>query len=321
MLRSRTESLVSMKRFKSSYGRLKPEVVIFYPIAEYGELIPDYDRGSINHVKIKGYELTPYYHKSKLVYLQASKITKDGYPRIDWIILPYAFDAFLKAEQSDGFGRDTYSEKADDRYHLLNAYPEDTGWREEVLKGWLSGNVNLAKLSWINSTEQLKDPAVWILSASGWVAAEGSALAKMRSTTKTGEEVIILSGKTNSTIKSIHEGKIPGGFELVKKSDRYITLRVKSLAAKEVTAPKGWITTTSKKGGGTVFKDPNNPHNIIRQMPGNPTSPNLAQRSPYVKFMKDGKFYDAKGNPLTSGDLPDAHIPLNQFDINKMPKF
>ena len=94
-----------------------------------------------------------------------------------------------------------------------------------------------------------------------------------------------------------------------------------SAATKGVTAPKGWITQASKKGGGIVFKDPSNPHNIIRQMPGNPNSPNPLQRSPYVKFMKDGKFYDAKGNPLKSGDLPDAHIPLNQFDINKMPKF
>lgn len=56
-------------------------------------------------------------------------------------------------------------------------------------------------------------------------------------------------------------------------------------------------------------------------MPGNPNSPNPLQRNPYVKFMKEEKFYDAKGNPLKSGDLPDAHIPLNQFDINKMPKF
>ncbi len=59
--------------------------------------------------------------------------------------------------------------------------------------------------------------------------------------------------------------------------------------SKGVTAPKGWETKASDKGGGTVFQDPQNPHNTIRQMPGNPTSTNPAQRSPYVKYMKDGK--------------------------------
>lgn len=37
--------------------------------------------------------------------------------------------------------------------------------------------------------------------------------------------------------------------------------------------------------------------------------------------MKEGKFYDAKGNLLKNGDLPEAHIPLSEFNINKMPKF
>lgn len=88
-----------------------------------------------------------------------------------------------------------------------------------------------------------------------------------------------------------------------------------------MTAPKGWIKKVSGKGGGVKYVDPKNPHNQIRQMPGNPNSPNPAQQNPYVKFMKDGKFYDARGNPLKSRVLPESHIPLNQFDINKMPKF
>jgi hypothetical protein len=90
---------------------------------------------------------------------------------------------------------------------------------------------------------------------------------------------------------------------------------------KGVAVPKGWITQASKKRGGLEFVDPKNPHNRIRQMPGNPNTPNSAQQNPYVKFMKDGKFYDANGNPLKNGDLPEAHIPLDKFDMNKMPKF
>ena len=37
--------------------------------------------------------------------------------------------------------------------------------------------------------------------------------------------------------------------------------------------------------------------------------------------MKDGKFYDVNGNPLKNGDLPEAHIPSEEFDMSKMPKF
>ena len=97
--------------------------------------------------------------------------------------------------------------------------------------------------------------------------------------------------------------------------------KVATEVAKGVTAPKGWVTQASKKGGGTVFKDPSNPHNIIRQMPGNPNSPNVLQQNPYVKFMKEGKFYDVNGKVLPNGNVPGAHIPLNQFNINNMPNF
>lgn len=95
----------------------------------------------------------------------------------------------------------------------------------------------------------------------------------------------------------------------------------KAEAAKGGIAPKGWLTQASKKGGGTIFKDPSNPHNIIRQMPGNANSPNVLQQSPYVKFMKEGKFYDLNGKVLPNGNVPGAHIPLDQFNINNMPKF
>ncbi|WP_229267326.1 polymorphic toxin type 10 domain-containing protein [Leptospira sp. mild_001] len=88
-----------------------------------------------------------------------------------------------------------------------------------------------------------------------------------------------------------------------------------------ISVPEGFVEKQSKKGGGAVFHDPTNPHNSIRQMPGNPNSPNPAQQNSYVKFMKDGKFYDANGDVLKSGKLPEAHIPLNKFDITKMPKF
>lgn len=85
--------------------------------------------------------------------------------------------------------------------------------------------------------------------------------------------------------------------------------------------PEGLTVDASDKGGGTVFKDPHNPHNQIRVMPGDINSPDPAFRDPYVKYMRHGKFYDVDGKPLLNGKLPAAHIPINKFDITKMPKF
>jgi len=70
---------------------------------------------------------------------------------------------------------------------------------------------------------------------------------------------------------------------------------------------------------GVIYQDPNNPHNSIRIMPGNPNSPNPAQQNPYVIYRNNGISYDMNGLPLPNGNLPEAHIPLNLFDINKMP--
>ena len=85
--------------------------------------------------------------------------------------------------------------------------------------------------------------------------------------------------------------------------------------------PVGWESKTSRKNGGVLFYDPKNPHNNIWQMPGNPQSPNLAQRNPYIVFKKNGITYDVNGQPLKSASEPAAHIPLESFDMSKMPKF
>jgi hypothetical protein len=89
----------------------------------------------------------------------------------------------------------------------------------------------------------------------------------------------------------------------------------------EIKIPDGWIEQPSKKGGGKLYQDPKNTHNSIRQMPGNPNSPNVSQQKPYTIFKKNGVAYDANGKALKSADDPLAHIPSDNFDINKMPKF
>jgi RHS repeat-associated protein len=79
---------------------------------------------------------------------------------------------------------------------------------------------------------------------------------------------------------------------------------------KPAIVPNGWVEKPSKKGGGTIYEDPSNPHNRVRVMPGDPNSPNPAQREPYMKVQVSGRFLDAGGNEV-SGDTPEAHIPVD----------
>lgn len=76
--------------------------------------------------------------------------------------------------------------------------------------------------------------------------------------------------------------------------------------------PPHWKPRPTRKGGGTTYVNPANPHDLVRVMPGNPNSPNPAQRSPYVKRMKDGTAYDVRGRPVDARS-PEAHIPVDDF--------
>jgi hypothetical protein len=76
--------------------------------------------------------------------------------------------------------------------------------------------------------------------------------------------------------------------------------------------PAHWTAKTTRKGGGVQYINPENSHDRVRVMPGNPASPNLAQQVPYVKRMKDGTALDRFGNPVPSNSVK-AHIPLTDF--------
>ena len=79
------------------------------------------------------------------------------------------------------------------------------------------------------------------------------------------------------------------------------------------SVPENWIMRPSKTGGGVRFIDPNNPHNSVRVMPGDPSSSYPNSRMPYVRWMRDGQPLDANGNALPSRMSPDAHIPVQIF--------
>lgn len=55
--------------------------------------------------------------------------------------------------------------------------------------------------------------------------------------------------------------------------------------------PRDWIAKPTRKGAGMRYINPENPHDHVRVMPGEPNSPHPAQQRPYVKRMKDGLAY------------------------------
>ena len=81
--------------------------------------------------------------------------------------------------------------------------------------------------------------------------------------------------------------------------------------------PDDWEMSTTKKGDGTLFKDPENPSgNNVRVQSGNPDSPNPGQQNPYVKQMSNGKQVDVNGKQVGS-DTQESHIPRDQFKFIK----
>lgn len=83
--------------------------------------------------------------------------------------------------------------------------------------------------------------------------------------------------------------------------------------------PSNWTFKPSKKGGGYVLSDPNNPNNNIRVMPGNPNSPNPAQQTPYVKYQNNGTNYDQNGSAVAN-DSAASHIPISAYNPSVMPR-
>jgi RHS repeat-associated protein len=83
--------------------------------------------------------------------------------------------------------------------------------------------------------------------------------------------------------------------------------------------PEDWVASPSKKkGGGIKYTNPDNPHQSVRDMPGNPNSPNAAQQKPYVKQMNDGSALDVDGNPVPA-DTAASHIPAADFKFKPPP--
>lgn len=90
--------------------------------------------------------------------------------------------------------------------------------------------------------------------------------------------------------------------------------------------PENWTVKLSKENGGmkyrleTLGKDGQTwIKSEVRVMPGNANSSWSAQQSAYVKHNVNGKYLDKKGN-IVKRESPEAHIPLNEYDFEKISK-
>ena len=99
---------------------------------------------------------------------------------------------------------------------------------------------------------------------------------------------------------------------------------------KTFSRPKGipyeWNVNLSKNSGGmryqlkVIGKDGELiTKSEVRVMPGNPNSQWPSQRQPYVKHQVNGSYVDKNGNIVVS-DHPEAHIPLSNYNFEKLSR-
>lgn len=77
--------------------------------------------------------------------------------------------------------------------------------------------------------------------------------------------------------------------------------------------PDEWRVVPTNSGGGVRYYDPANPGNSVRVMQGSPTSPYPNSQAPYVRWQRNGAPLDVNGNVLPTANVPEAHIPLQDF--------
>jgi RHS repeat-associated protein len=76
---------------------------------------------------------------------------------------------------------------------------------------------------------------------------------------------------------------------IARSLDDASTLRGASTEEIQGLIPKEWISSATRKGGGTRYANPDRPGEQVRIMPGNPNDSNPVKQGPYVVISKDGK--------------------------------
>lgn len=81
--------------------------------------------------------------------------------------------------------------------------------------------------------------------------------------------------------------------------------------------PSNWKASISDNGGGVRYISQKNTQFEVRIMPGNPNSPNPAQRGPYVKHRTDKGYFDKHGQLVKKNSF-ESHIPLDEYNFEKL---
>ena len=101
-----------------------------------------------------------------------------------------------------------------------------------------------------------------------------------------------------SGIASLRKGrKVPADDKIFKRPDGI---------------PDEWISSITDKGNGIIFRPLNDPRTYVKIQKAKPNSPMLGQRYDNVRWMKDGKSLDAKGN-IVIMQSEESHIPIEKF--------
>jgi hypothetical protein len=76
--------------------------------------------------------------------------------------------------------------------------------------------------------------------------------------------------------------------------------------------PDDWQAREADNKKGVEFVDPNNKHNRIRVMEGDPNARWDSQKDPYAQDQRNGQTRDVKGDPVENLSAG-SHIPAQDF--------
>ena len=108
-------------------------------------------------------------------------------------------------------------------------------------------------------------------------------------------------------------GKVVRLVPRAKRVERWVQgkwTRLTGRVVRPAGVPDDWIEKPA--GAGRHFIDPENTHNWVRVMPGNPRSPYANSRVPYVRWQRNGRALDVNGNPVPRQSR-ESHIRVEDF--------
>lgn len=105
----------------------------------------------------------------------------------------------------------------------------------------------------------------------------------------------------------------PRSPEAVRASDQARSQAETAFKA-QTGIPQNFVSSPSTGPGGVRFTNPQNRHEYVRVMPGNPNSPNPAQQQPYVvQTTPNGHSAVSSNGAIVPRNSEAAHVPRADF--------